>query len=116
MISGSAFAPTLTAATPSAMEMSRICRIEKFGLAVKPSSTEPETRTLRPKMFDGTRPVRNAVHSPTRLGSLAASPVTPAVIHDFVTRPRTMPTTTEASAVMANQTRVWTARRAALAT
>ncbi len=100
---------------PSAIEISRICRIEKLGDAVTASPVSV-TFTDRPKMFDGTSPVRNAVQSPTRLGSAAASPETPAVSHGLDTSPTTMPTMTEARAVMANQISVCTARRAALVT
>ena len=67
-------------------------------------------------MFAGTTEFKKPIHEPVDEGSAAVAASTEVFAPGLITRPTRMPMTTEKNAVMANHTRVCTARRAALVT
>lgn len=67
-------------------------------------------------MLAGTIEVRKSSHEPEREGASAPAVLIVALEPGLVTSPMTMPIVTAMRAVMANQTSVWTASRAALVT
>src|SRR5690625_881511 len=105
---GFALDPVRRAASPTTSATTALCRAAKL--------TEPEEETPRPRKFWGTRPVRKSSHDPVREGSKPSSAVTEVLWPGLKTKPRAIPTATDASAVTPNHSSVWPARRAALVT
>src|SRR5699024_3873833 len=106
---GSAFSPTESVAMPTAIEITRICR------ALKLRETEPSSPAdpVMPRKFEGTRPWRKSSQPPWVSEASAASAVTPELAPGEVTAPRAMPIETAIRAVIANQSSVFPASRAA---
>ena len=95
--------------------MTSSCRTLKLSdVVATPSATE--VFAPNPRKLFGTSPVMNAHHEPELLGSFAASAATSVREPGSVIRPTMMPMITAMKAVIANQSKVCTARRAALAT
>ena len=105
---GSAASPTLSAATPTATETTISCSTL--------NEIDPSVEPCRPRMLPGTRPVRKSHHPPEASPWLAAVSDTELLRPGWVSRPRPMPMETAISAVMANQSSVWPASRAAFPT
>src|SRR6478735_6337391 len=112
---GSAALPTLSAATPTAMAMTRICRTLKVTEVV----TAPESPTVelapKPRKFLGKRPTRKAHQSPD-LPAYLACWVMPALAPGWSSTPSPIPISTAIRDVMANHRRVFHASLAALDT
>ena len=106
---GSASAPTLRVAMPTAMATTRIWS------TLNDRPTEPSSPALpsRPRTLAGTRPVRKSSQDPVVEGADAASAETLAWSPGWSTRPSVMPIATAIRAVIANHARVFHARRAA---
>src|SRR3954468_25037672 len=109
---GSAASPTLRTAIPIATEITISCSTLNDSPIV-PSSCGA---AWSPKMLPGTRPVRKSHQPPVVPMSWAAEASTELFRPGLVSRPSPMPMETAISAVMANQSRVWPASRAALDT
>ena len=110
---GSAARPALTAATPMAREMTKICRT----LKVRPTvSSSGSNLPVRPMMLAGTMDCKKPIQEPVWVGAAAVegSMLVPAPGRS--TSAATMPASTEKNAVMANHTSVEIASRAALVT
>src|SRR5699024_5618821 len=108
---GSAASPAFTAAMPMAREITSNCE----------AATDSETPSSlvdadRPMKFSGTMDWINAVHEPTFEGSAADAGSTVEFTPGRITSATKIPTNTEKKAVMANHTKVDTAKAAAFAT
>src|SRR6476661_1439482 len=116
---GSAALPTLRAATPTAMAMTRIWRTLKLTevLTVVAALALSVTVELapRPRKFLGNRPIRNDHQSPV-LPAYLASWVMPVFAPGCRSTPSPMPIRTAIRDVMANHSRVFHASLAALET
>ena len=111
---GSAALPTFSAAMPTAIAITRIWSTLKLTAVV---ATPSVTVVLapRPRKFFGNRPVRKAHQSPD-LPAYLASWLMPVLAPGCSSTPRPMPISTAISEVMANQSSVFQASRAALET
>ena len=112
LMNGSAALPTRTAAMPMSREITRIWRT----LKLMEMALASLSLALKPKMFDGTTELMKPIQEPVEEGSAALAASTVEFTPGLTTRPTMMPMITEKNAVMANQTNVCTARRAALVT
>src|SRR5699024_7554903 len=108
---GSALAPTFSAAMPTTREMTTICS------TLKSSETlSSRNEDSRPRKLAGTTPERKSSQLPELPGAPACSDPMEVFWPGLVIRPNVMPIETAIRAVMANQSRVWPASRAALVT
>ena len=110
---GSALSPTFSVARPTAIEMTSSCRMlnEMLVLAL------PSVILVLPdraRLLPGTRPLRKSSQPPTLSALPMASAVPCRPAPGCTIRPMARPILTAISAVIANQSRVWPARRAAL--
>ena len=114
---GSALRPPLSAAMPTTTAITMICRMLKFTEEVMapPAAGSATLFTPMPRKFCGIRPSRKFHHVPTVCGAAFSRPV-PACAPGWMVMPSTMPIDTAMKAVIANQSRVWPARRAAFCT
>src|SRR5690606_9549371 len=90
----------------------RICRALKLSESEPSSFAEP----VMPRKFEGTRPVRKSSQPPWVEEAAAESAETLEFSPGEVSAPSAMPTETAMSEVIANHSRVFQARRAALVT
>ena len=106
---GSAAAPTLSAAIPTAAEITMSCRT---------LNEAPSAEVSRPRKFAGTRPSRKSHQEPVVGGGAAAVVSTELWRPGSVSRPRPrpMPIATAINAVVPNHSSVCPASRAALDT
>ena len=103
--------PARSAAMPITKEITTICS------TLKPSETpSPRKEASIPRKFEGSRPVRKSTQLPVRPGASACSAPMEVFSPGRVISPSAMPIATAMPAVMANQSRVWPASRAALVT
>ena len=108
---GSAERPAFSAAIPMTSEMTTICS------TLKPSDTlSPRAEASIPRKFAGSSPVRKSTQLPDRPGASACSALIEVFSPGLVISPSPMPMATAMAAVMANQSSVWPASRAALVT
>ncbi|MNI73125.1 hypothetical protein D3C73_1291050 [compost metagenome] len=115
----SACLPTLRAATPMAMAITRIWSTLKLTAVLTVVAALALSVTVElapsPRKFLGNRPIRKAHQSPV-LPVYLASSVIPVAAPGCRRTPSPMPISTETSEVMANQSSVFHASRAALET
>ena len=112
---GAAFSPTLSAATPTTIAITRICSTLNVGEEASAPSSPAVVLTVRPRKFAGTREVRKS-SQPTSLAWYDAGAVWPVPTPGCSTTPTARPMSTAMRLVMANHSRVLAARRAALVT
>ena len=112
---GLAFSPSLRAATPTAIEMTRICRMLKLTEVDREPSSAAVVEADRPRKLEGISPCRKAHQLPV-LPSYSGGAAWPVPTPGCMTAPITSPITTAMNEVMANHSRVLAASRAALVT
>ena len=113
---GSAGAPTLSAAMPTAAETTSTCSTLKPREVWTVSGSTTEEETCRPRKLAGTRPVRKPSHEPCVPVYASAGAAAPLPAPGWTTRPSTRPTVTAIRAVIPNHSSVFHASRAALET